>query len=350
MIHVGIDYHKRYSQVCVMNDQGEISWEGEIQNTREALLGVRRVFPEGEPVQSVLEAGREWGKMFDLLEELDLKPKLANPLKVRLIADSFIKTDKVDARALTMLLKADMLPLVHVPPKEVREQKNLLRHRKWLVQEQTRVKNRIHNILDRNHVPTPPIKNIFGKEGASWLRKVELPEIDANVLKSHLDLLEEIKPRIRETEKWIKTTLKAHPYMPILQSFPGIGEFLSALITLEINNIDRFSNPGKLLSYSGLVASIYSSGGKSYRGHLLPTCNHHLRFAYIEAAWIGVRDSPYFSAYFRRLCSHLGKQDAIIQVARKLCILTYHCLKEKRAYEERPYRFQLGRLHRRLAS
>jgi len=344
MIHIGIDHHKKYSQVVALKDSGEILWEGRLVGDRQVWQTLKASLPQEEPIQSVLEAGRNWGILYDVLEELEFHPKLANPLKTRLIAESFVKTDKIDALTHALLLKAGMTPSVHVPLKEVRDQKNLLRQRVWLVKIQTAVKNRIHNILDRNHLKPPLKTDLFGAHGRAWMNQVSLGDPDDKLLISDLDLLDTVRSHIRQTEKWVNEALKDNPYIDLLKTLPGIGPILAALIALEIDVLERFASAAKLCSYSGLANSTYSLGGKTYHGGLIPTCNHHLRFAFIEAAWTAVRVSPYFADFYRRLRSRVGVQDAIGAVARKLCEITFICLKKRRAYREKPYRFQSGRL------
>src|ERR1700689_4087976 len=162
MIHIGIDHHKKFSHVVVMNDAGEILWDGQMDSEPAAFKELKEALPRGEQVQSVLEAGRNWGPLYDALVELGLNPKLANPLRMRLIAETFTKTDKIDATTHALILKAGMTPLVHVPPKDIRDQKNLLRQRIWLVKLQTGLKNRIHNVIDRNHAVPPKVSDLFG--------------------------------------------------------------------------------------------------------------------------------------------------------------------------------------------
>jgi transposase len=211
------------------------------------------------------------------------------------------------------------------------------------------LKNRIHNIIDRNHLTPPERTDIFGTLGKSWMKNLSLPDPDDKLLKSHLELLATVQAHVRQTESWVNTALKDNPNIPILESLPGIGKFFAALLALEIDTIDRFSNPGKLCSYSGLANSTYSSGGKTFHGGLIPTCNKHARWAFIEASWIAIRVSPYFSSFYKRLRARIGAQNAIGAVARKLCETTYVCLKHKREYREMPYRFRSGRLQKGLA-
>jgi transposase len=340
MISIGIDHHKKYCQVVAVRENGELVWEGQVPTRYEGLARLKEELPPGEPVQSVLESGRGWGAAYDALEDLGLNPILANPYRTRLIADSYIKTDKIDAAAHALLLRIGITPKVHVPSRERREQKHLLRHRLWMVNLQTRIKNRIHDLLDRRHVDVPAKSDLFGAMGTAWLKALVLSGPDQHLLTSHLTLLEEIRQQIRQTEKWIDQALKDHPLRALMETFPGIAKILGALIALEIDTIDRFPSAARLCSYSGLVCSTYSSGGKTVHGGLIPTCNRYLRYAFVEASWTAIKVSPYFRSLYGRLRTRKIPSVAIVAVARRLCEIAYACLKNRRPYEERPYRFR----------
>ena len=107
------------------------------------------------------------------------------------------------------------------------------------------------------------------------------------------------------------------------------------MVALEIDNITRFSVAPKLASYAGLVPSTYASGGKTFHGHLLHMSNKWLKWAFVEAAWVAMRSSPYFRAYYENRKRRKGSHVAIIALARRSEIV-WHVLNEKRAYEERP--------------
>ena len=154
MLYAGVDTHKHYSKLIVTDSTGnrvaQASLQNDVASFRDFFLALN------EPTKAVLEAGRTWGVISDRLENIGVDPVLANPLKTRAIAEAKIKTDTIDACTLADLLRADLIPLVHVPSKEMRAQKNLLRQRFWLVGLRTMVKNRIHHILDRNYVSLAP--------------------------------------------------------------------------------------------------------------------------------------------------------------------------------------------------
>jgi transposase len=333
MLYAGVDAHKKYSKVVLTDDRGTRLARVSLSND----LGCFQEFfnQTSEPVKAVVEAGRTWGVIYDLLESIGVEPVLANPLKTRAIAEVKIKTDTIDAKTLADLLRADLIPTVHVPSRKVRAQKNLLRQRFWLVELRTRVKNRTHHILDRNHVTLPACSDLFGKSGRQLLEQIEITAPDNFLLKTHLELLDYIEKQIDNTEKWTKEALGNHPGITILRTIPGFGKILSALVALEIDDISRFSYADKLCAYAGLVPTTYASGGKVRHGNLLPSCNRWLRWAYVEAAWIAQRTSPYCHSYFERVKRRKGANSANTALARRLCEITWHCLMEKRSYEER---------------
>jgi transposase len=339
MIHLAIDHGKKVSHAVALTDLGEVLFDAQIPTTLEGFSSVKDALPIGEPVHSIVEAAWNWGKVFDALEDLGLNPKLSNPIKSRFIAESFTKTDRIDATTHAIMLRAGITPLVHVPGKETRDQKNLLRHRFWLVRLQVMLKNRVHSILDRNHLQIPARTDLFAGHGRAWMNALTLREPDDKLLKAHLALYDELRADTRQTEKWVDAALKDNKMIPILESLPGIGKIFGALIALEVDTIDRFSSPSKLAAYSGLVPSTYSSSGKTHHGRMIPS-NRHLRYAFIEAAWNASRVSPYFRGFYERLKERKGACKAIGATGRRLCEIAYFCLKKNRAYEERPYKFR----------
>ena len=106
MQYVGVDHHKKFSYLSVMDEKGVVVKEGRIGNTKEALK--RFLSDSNEPKNAVLEAGRNWTVMHDWLEEELDEVKLAHPKKIKAIAEAKIKTDKIDARILAHLLRTDL--------------------------------------------------------------------------------------------------------------------------------------------------------------------------------------------------------------------------------------------------
>lgn len=335
MFTLGIDCHKKYSQVAVLNTNGQCKMEVKMPNNKESFT--RLLNELEEPCQAVIEAGYSWGVMYDILTELGVDVTVAHALRVKAIASAKIKTDTIDARTLAELLRAGLIPEIYIANKDVRRQRNILRQRCWLVRIRTMIKNRIHSVLVRNHVEPPGFSDIFCVAGRKFLASLELPSPDDDILKQDLLFLEEVNEHIKQSEQWIERTLSDNHYRAVIQTIPGFGKILSALVSLEIDNINRFPYPAKLSAYAGLVPTTYASGGKTYHGSLLPNCNRWLRYAFIEASWTIITHSHYFRALYQRIKIRKGPQAAISATARRLSEVVYHCLKDNRAYEERPY-------------
>lgn len=335
MLTLGIDNHKKYSQVAVLNEEGKSVMNVRIVNKKETFS--KFIYGLKEPCQGVIETGYSWGTTYDMLEDLGVEMTLAHALKVKAIASAKIKTDTIDANTLGKLLYADLIPEVHVPSKEVRQQKNILRQRSWLVRIKTMIKNRIHQIVSRNHIEEPRFSDLFGIGGRKFLDSLKLAEPDNNLLKQHLQLYDFIAEEIKNTEGWIEESLEDNKYRKLIQTVPGFGKILSALASLEIDNIERFYHSGKLASYAGLVPSTYASGGKVSHGDLISGCNRWLRYAFIEASWKAIISSPYCRCVYERIKIRKRATIAVVALARRLSEIVYYCLKENREYEERPY-------------
>lgn len=331
MRYVGMDYHKRYSQVTVMESQGKVVDRVKMANDPEVL---KKYFRGIGPCEVALEAGRNWGMMYDILEEIVEEVHLAHPLKVRAIAEARIKTDKIDSETLAHLLRSDLLPCAHIPRPEVRNNKQILRQRMFFVRVRAMVKNRIHDILDRHHIATGQFSDLFGKTGQSYLKGLELTEPDGSLLTEQIRLIEELTRHIEATNALIRQMAEREPRLRWVKSIPGIGVFLGLLILQEIDEVERFARPEKLAAYTGLVPSTYASGGKVWHGRITKQGNKYLRWAMIEAVVPSLRSSPYLRGYYARIKGRGGSNHAKVATARKILSLVWTVLKEKREYQE----------------
>jgi transposase len=129
--YVGIDVHRRRSQIAVMDSGGRVAVNRNVANGRAPLLEVIGDLPLGTPV--AFEAAFGWGWLIELLQDHGFEPHLAHPLQCKAIASARLKNDKVDAATLAHLLRADLLPEAWIAPPAVRQQRMMLRHRAQLV-------------------------------------------------------------------------------------------------------------------------------------------------------------------------------------------------------------------------
>jgi transposase len=328
-----VDYHKRYSYIVVKDEQGRREQKGIVNNTREEF---GKFLEPYRPGKAVLEATRNWGLIYDWLEEILDDVALAHPLKVRAIAEARIKTDKISADILCDLLRSNLLPEAYVPSKETREAKNALRQRMFFVRVQTMVKNRIYTILDRHpeiHSQAPGVTDLFGASGMEWLKQVVLPGQDNRLLASELELLEVLKRKISESNGIVKELAKSDRRVKLLRSIPGLGPFFSVLIAKEIDDISRFRDEKKLCAYAGLVPSTYASGGKVFHGRITKTGNKWLRWAFIEAVQPAISSDADLFAYYQRLRIRKDANAARVATARRLLTILYRVLSQERFYQ-----------------
>ncbi len=252
------------------------------------------------------------------MEELGVKTKLAHAQKLRAIAESQIKNDVRDSEILAHLLRANLIPEVYVPSKEIRLKKNILRERQFLVSTRTAVKNRVHQLLTRNHIDTSVHSDLFGKKGRDTIERVELVKSERELLNLEMHLVDELNTGIKATEKLAKEMTGKDRYVEIIKTVPGFGEVLSKVVAFEIVDINRFSKAKRLASYAGLVPSEYASNKTIHRGPIIRQANKHLKCAFVEAAWTAVRSSLYFKSIYLNVKSRRGSNKAIIAVARHM--------------------------------
>ena len=341
MNYVGVDIHKKYSVLCALDESGRKLREGRVEGNEAS--GFAKFFAGLEgPSKAVVEACWNWGLIHDELEELEQVEEviLAHPHKTRLIAEAQIKTDRLDAHALGTLLRGNLVARAHVPSQATRARKNLLRQRLYWARLRTMLRNRVHALLDRQrHLELPQCSDIFGRRALSFLRRVELPEPDATLLKEQLVLHELITQQMKAQEKRIAHEFAEEAMHRRLKSVPGIGVTLAAVIACEIDEIARFASAEKLCAYAGVVPTTKSSGGKVSHGSLLYFCNKWLRWALVEASWVAVGCSPYFGALYKQHRARGKKANsAILIVARRMCRIIFQLLREKRDFEKRPLR------------
>jgi len=335
MNYIGVDYHKKYSYMVVKDENGNVAGRGTVNNTKEE---VQQFLEPYRPGMAVVEATRNWGLIYDWLDEVLDDVALAHPLKVKTIAEARIKTDKISADILADLLRADLLPKSYAPGKETRELKSVLRQRMFIVRVQTMVKNRIHDILDRHPEvlsQAPEVSDLFGAAGLQWLSQIELQGEDNGLLINEMKLFRFLHELISQSDSTVRKLGKIDPRAKLLRSIPGIGPFFSVLILYEIDDISRFRDDKKLCAYAGLVPSTYASGGKVFHGRITKTGNKWLRWAATEAVQKAVRWDPDLRNYYQRIKVKKGTNAAKVATARRLLTIVYRVLSQRRLYERR---------------
>lgn len=332
MFYIGIDLHKTFSQVTVMDKQGHIREQRKLyHDDRKALRDYFSSFDH--QAQATLEATRNWSWFYDLLDEVGLEVKLAHPLKTRAIAEARIKTDKLDSATLAHLDRANLIAPAYVPPIPIRQQRELLRYRQSLVRIRSAIKNKIHALLDKQGIFHPPFTDLFGGRGLLFLKELKLPDIQRSNLDGYLTLLEQFNQLIKNATQRIRQSIKELPQAKLLMTIPGISYLTAHLLLAEIGDLSRFPSHQKLCSYAGLVPSTHQSGQHCYHGRITKQGNKYIRWALVEAAQTAVRHDEHLRRWYLKLSRKRGKTKAIVACAHKLLVAIYHMLNEQQPYK-----------------
>lgn len=325
--YVGIDIHKKSGSVCIQDELGRVREEFEIENNREGidiLLSHLRGFSN---VYAAIEStGNLWVQLYDTLTANGVNTSLVHPYKTRLIAENKIKYDKLDARTLATLQRGDFLFTCYVPPKYIREERDIVRLRASLVKMRTEVKNRVHAILDKNGIRLE-CSDIFGKHGLTCLEALELLGVDEIAMSSHLAVYKALSAEIEQIDRHIAS--KSDENIELLMSIPGINYYSAKLIMSEIGDISRFSNHNKLAAWIGLNPRVHQSGNVSWTGSITKQGSKRLRWTLVQCAHSSIQGSPQLREFYERLKHKKGGNKAIVAVARKLVKVIYTVLSKR---------------------
>jgi transposase len=281
--------------------------------------------PEGTHV--ALEATYGWEWLAELLEDAGFDVHLAHPLRTRAIAAARVKTDAVDARTLAHLLRTGLLPEAYIAPPELRDLRDLLRHRATLVHVRTSIKNRVHALLARQGI-LPEHSDLFGTAGREYLTTLQLPDGPRRRLNSLLSLIGDFDREINATTSEIDQRAKADARVKLLCQIRGIGRYTAMLIIAEVGEVKRFPTAKHLCQWAGLTPTVRSSDGKARLGHISRQGSTILRWALCEAAQHAPTGGGPLRALYERIAKRRGSKIARVAVARQILTLCYYGLRD----------------------
>jgi len=338
---ISLDSHKRYSQICIQNQNGRYLCEQRINHDRGAIRRFLSDWTTGSDV--AVETIGNWYWIVDEIEQAGMKPKLVHAHKAKLMLGSVNKTDKLDARGLNKLQFTGTLPTVWIAPGEVRDNRELPRTRMVFANYRTRLKNRIHSVIDKYglHTDFSGISDIFGSRGREQIKLTvkKFPPQTAYTFRCLLRELDTIEEQIKRIEMRMKKVFSETEEVKRLKTLPGIGFILAVVIANEIGDISRFSSPLKLASYAGTVPRVHSSGGYTRYGKLRNDVNHYLKWAYSEAGnstAVNCRRLPnrHTSKLYMRIRERKGHAKAVGAVGRHLAEASFWVLTRNEDYKE----------------
>src|SRR2546427_8760695 len=323
MHSVGIDLHRSRSHVAAIDDRGDVLLSRRIVNDPQTFLAVLGEI-DGD-CRIALEATYGWEWLADVLQDAGYELHLAHPVRTKAIAAARVKTDAVDARTLAHLLRADLLPEAYIAPRELRDLRDLLRHRVALTRMRSALKQRVGAILAKHGIARP-YSNLFGPGGSRFLAELELREGSRRRLDSLLALIADFDREITTTTKEIEQRAQADPYVEVLCQIRGVGRYIAMLVIAEVGDITRFPSARHLCAWAGLTPTVRSSDGKARLGHISGQGSRARRWALVEAAQHAATGGGPLREAYERIAQRRGQQSAKVAVPRPILTLTYYGL------------------------
>lgn len=326
---IGVDIHKKQFTVCILTENAEPilrSYERESEGMREFLKEIDK-----ETVIGVESTTWTWDfarKVKDYVQDV----VVFNTLDLKALMNKMKKTDKIDAERIAVILRRfdkRELSCSHIKNELTAEIKGLLKVRENLVNQKTKMKNEIIAMLDYWGVGKPD-KKLFGifDRDIEWIGKQNIPERIREAIIGMVAIIANFENHIAILNESIKElSMKIEGYSELIDRISGIGTISAAYLTSKIEDIGRFDDPKKLVSYLGLAPRVHESDGRGYNGNITKRTDKGLIRVLVQAAWASVRYNPLMKEFYERIKSRRGKQKAIIAVTRKLVVTAYYVLK-----------------------
>lgn len=320
---IGLDLHRDTIYVTVLSIADNTAPQFEIKAKDFELFADTL----GPGDQVALESTRGSRYYVKRLQARGVAVAVANPMKLDWLKGETAKNDRNDSFRLALLLALGTLPTLWVPDDETQQDRELLHYRCTLVQDQTRIKNRIQALMAEHGVGCP--SDIQSQDAQLLLLRLTtgLPGTAREVLTGQLEQLEQLEVRLARVEAIVEVRAARRPEVALLMTVRGLNVVTALTILAAIGPIERFSTPGSLANYAGLVPRQRASAGHSHQGKITKAGSKTLRWALTE----GVRTLCKADGPYRNLCQRLerkkkNKGQAITACARKLLVAIWHML------------------------
>lgn len=366
----GLDVHKKQITACLITPGPDGRPKGEVRTfgtMTEDLLSLHDWLLDNQCTHVAMEStGVYWKPVYNVLEG-SFNLLLVNAQHIKAVPGRK-KTDKLDAKWIARLLRVGLLKGSFIPAPEIRELKDLVRHRTTLIRDKARAVQRVQKILeDANIKLTSVATDVMGVSSRAILDHLLAgktdPEFLADLAKGRL------RKKIPELQKALNGVLKPHhrlllaqllaqidfldecisslnaeieerlrPFAKQVQDLattPGLKELIPQIIIAEVGvDLSSFPSDKHFASWIGVCPGKNESAGKNKSGKTTKG-NRWLKDALTEAAWAASHTKDtYLSALYHKLVPHLGKKKALVAVAHSIAIAIYHILTEGVPYHE----------------
>ena len=245
---IGFDVHRSFAVAMFLDNEG-LDNAGRVELTRDAVIAFgRRLRPDDEVV---IEATVNTAGIVRILQPFVHRVVIANPLQVRAIAQAKIKTDKIDAAVLAKLHASGFLPEVWMPDEATETLRRLVAQRTQVIQQMTRIKNRLHSVLHANLIP-PFEGELFSLTGRAWLETLPLAGDERIAVRRYLADLDQRAADLEALDQALAERALRDDRARRLMTVGGVHVPVAMGLLAAIGDITRFASPEKLVNARGM--------------------------------------------------------------------------------------------------
>ena len=337
MIYCGIDIASKSSYIYVTDAKGRKLVSGEVPTTKPTFENrLKRYVARG--LRIAIEVGNQTAWIYDALTEMGAKVTVVHPAKVKLIAESRRKTDKIDAKILCELLRIKALPHpVHMPGRKARALRGLLVARRQLVSARTKLCNVVRGMVRQAGILLPP-RALLSFRG--WRRLMgqgfDQPHL-LTVVSAYYESFVSLTRSIQALNRELAARERKEKRAARLRTMPKVGSIASLTFLAAVDDVKRFPSSRKLVGYSGLAPTVRSSGERMEYGSISRAGRRELRAVWVQVAHLVAADTHRATqplrTWFNRVARRRGKKTATVALARRLLVIAYRLLRDETVYE-----------------
>jgi transposase len=333
--YAGVDLHARTMHLCVLDSTGAVVLDVNLPCRPDAFLAAIAPFRQDVIVGAECMFGWYW--LSDTCQQEKIPFLIGHALYMKAIHGAKAKNDRIDANKIARLLRGGNFPLAYVYPKGMRETRDLLRRRSWLVRQRSGLFTHLQILNAQYNLPPLPKKLSFAANRAAMdiAARFGDPSVQRNAA-ADLAVIDCLDEQIAALELYVTRTAKVDDVQTYhrLRTIPGVGPVLALILLYEIHDIKRFASVGQFLSYCRLVRCAHESAGKVLGDGGRKIGNAQLRWAFAEAACLFLRGSERARAWKQKQQKKRGEGKALAILAARLARAVYHLWRKGEAFDE----------------